>query len=184
MPERSVSGEEGYGGVAKALHWLVVGLLMVQFAIAWTMPDIRRGTQPEGLIRLHLSFGVAIMLLAALRLLWRLYRPVPLISDGLPWWQQRAAQVTHAALYALLFLVPILGWANASARGWKIAVFGLFEMPHVWPAGSAFGRGELGGIHVWSTYALLGLVGLHVLAALYHHLWLRDRVLSRMLPYG
>ncbi|HEV2303274.1 MAG TPA: cytochrome b/b6 domain-containing protein [Stellaceae bacterium] len=184
MLQRRVAREPGYGGVAKGLHWLIVGLLVAQFAVAWTMPAIRRGTQPEGLVGLHLSFGIAIMLLAALRLLWRLYRPVPLLADGVPWWQHRAAQLSHAALYALLFLLPILGWANASARGWKIAVFGLFDMPHIWPAGSAFGRAELGGIHVWGTYALLGLVGLHVLAALYHHLWLRDRVLSRMLPYG
>lgn len=182
MPERGVAGEPGYGAVAKGLHWSVVGLLAVQFTVAWTMPAIRRGTQPEGLIGLHLSFGIAIMLLAALRLFWRLHRPVPLVAEGVPWWQHRAAQLTHAALYLSIFLVPMLGWANASARGWKITVFELFRLPPVWPAGSAFGRGELGDIHVWSTYALLGLVGVHVLAALYHHLWLGDRVLSRMLP--
>lgn len=184
MPHGREAAEPGYGGVAMALHWLIVGLLVTQFAIAWTMPAIRRGVEPEGLIDLHLSFGIAIMLLAALRLLWRQTHPVPLIADNVPRWQNEAARSTHAALYLLLFLVPILGWANASARGWKITVFGLFRMPHIWPAGSAFGRGELGDIHVWGTYALLGLVGLHVLAALYHHLWLRDRVLSRMLPYG
>jgi cytochrome b561 len=176
--------EPTYDGFAKALHWLIVGLLVVQFLLAWTMPAIRRGTQPETLIGLHLSFGIAIMSIAFLRLLWRLAHSVPLIADGIPRWQSRIAEFTHAALYLLLFLVPVLGWANASARGWKITVFGLFDMPPIWPAGSAFGRGELGGIHVWSAYALIGLVGLHVVAVLYHHLWLRDRVLSRMLPSG
>jgi cytochrome b561 len=184
MLRRRTAGEPGYGSVAKALHWLIVALLVVQFAIAWTMPGINRKTVPGTLIDLHLSFGIAIALIAVLRLVWRLYHPVPLIADGVPWWQRRAAQLNHAALYFLLLLVPMLGWANASARGWKIAVFGLFRMPHIWPAGSVFGRATIGYVHVWGTYALLVVVGLHVLAALYHHLWLRDRVLSRMLPYG
>lgn len=183
MPTRRESAASEYGGLAKALHWLILGLLIVQFAIAWAMPDVRRDTQPVGLIGLHLSFGATIMLVAVLRLCWRLSHPVPLLVEGIPGWQLWAARLNHGALYLLLFAVPLLGWANASARGWKIAIFGLFEMPHIWPAGSAFGRGELGDIHAWCAWVLLWLVGLHVAAALYHWLWRRDRVIWRMLPF-
>ena len=67
-----------YGGVAKALHWVILLLLVARYAIAWTMPGIHRGTWPEGLINVHLSLGLVILALAALRLLWRVAHPVPL----------------------------------------------------------------------------------------------------------
>lgn len=170
-----------YGGVAKALHWLIVAILIAQFAVAWTMPDIHRGTQPGTLINLHLSIGSAIWILGVLRLLWRLRYPVPLIGDNVSLWQQRAAETTHALLYLLLFFLPLMGWANASSRGWAVDVFGVIALPNILPAGSSLGQ-ELGDVHVFASYALLALVGLHVAAALYHHFWLRDRVLARMLP--
>jgi hypothetical protein len=51
----------GYTGTAKALHWVIVALLIAQFIVAWTMPEIRRDTKPETLINLHLSFGIVIL---------------------------------------------------------------------------------------------------------------------------
>src|ERR1039458_7891213 len=60
-----------YTGTAKALHWLIVALLIVQFVLAWTMPDIKRDTKPDTLINLHLSFGALILLAAIIRLAWR-----------------------------------------------------------------------------------------------------------------
>ncbi|HUK59898.1 MAG TPA: cytochrome b [Stellaceae bacterium] len=156
-------------------------VLLLQFAIAWTMPEIHRGTQPERLISLHLSFGILILVLVMARLVWRLGHPVPLISDNVPRWQRQAAQVTHGIFYVLLMLLPLMGWANASARGWTIEVFGIFVLPHILPAGSAIGQ-RLGDVHTFTAYVLLSLAGLHVAAAMYHHFWLRDRVLSRMLP--
>jgi cytochrome b561 len=117
------------------------------------------------------------------RLVWRLCHSVPPAADDLPQWQHRSAEATHALLYVLLFALPITGWANASARGWTIELFGLVTLPRIMPTGAPLGL-EIGDIHGWIAYGLLGLVGLHVAAALYHHFWLRDRVLSRMLPHG
>lgn len=182
MIEEREARQPGYGGVAKTLHWLIVALLIAQYTVAWTMPDIGRGTQPVGLIDIHLSIGITILTLALLRLLWRWTHPVPLISDDVPWWQYRAAQLTHGLLYFLIFLLPLLGWASASMRGWGFGFFGLGNIPQFLPTSRAAGR--LGDIHTLVSYVLLGVVGLHVLAALYHHLWLRDRVLVRMLPGG
>jgi cytochrome b561 len=179
--ERRQAGEPGYSGVAKALHWLIVASLIAQYTIAWTMPGIHRGTRPEGLIAVHLSLGILVLALVILQLLWRVGHPVPPGSDTMPAWQQRGAKAVHALLYLLLLLLPLMGWANACARGWTIRLFGLFALPPILPAGSPLGR-QLGDIHIWTSYALLAVAGLHLAAALYHHLWLRDRVLWRMLP--
>jgi cytochrome b561 len=180
MLQGRMARESGYGGVAKSLHWLIMLLLVVQFALAWTMPEIHRGTRPETLINLHLSVGTLILLMALLRLAWRVSHPVPLVTDNVPRWQHRSAQASHGLLYLLLLLMPLLGWANASARGWTIDFFGVAALPPLLPQNSPLGR-ELGDVHIWTSYVLLGLVGLHVAAALYHHFWLGDRVLRRML---
>jgi cytochrome b561 len=170
----------GYGGIAKALHWLIVVLLIAQFSVAWTMPHIHRGVSPEGLIAIHLSLGAFVLLVVILRLAWGLTHPVPLLTDDVPWWQHRAAQALHALLYLILVLLPLQGWANANARGWDVAIFGV-TLPKIMATQSRFGM-QLGDIHQTTGIILLVLVGLHVLAALHHHLVRRDRVLLRMLP--
>ena len=180
MLHERIARDPGYDGVAKSLHWLIVLLLVVQFALAWTMPEIHRGTKPETLINLHLSVGTSILLVALARLAWRLRHPVPLVTNNVPFWQQRVAQANHALLYLLLFLMPLFGWANASARGWAIDFFGVAQLTRILAESSPLGR-ALGDVHIWTSYVLLGLVGLHVAAALFHRLWLRDRVLARML---
>jgi len=102
-------------------------------------------------------------------------------EDGLPPWQLQSARAVHWLLYALLFVLPILGWINASWRGFPLIMFGL-ELPKL-VATRAPGWGWSGDVHsVLANYLLLVLVGLHVAAALYHYFVRRDRVLQRMLP--
>jgi cytochrome b561 len=85
----------GYTGTAKSLHWLIVALLVVQFVLAWAMPEIHRDTKPDTLINLHLSFGVLILLVAVVRLAWRATHAQPPPEDGLPPWQVLSARITH-----------------------------------------------------------------------------------------
>lgn len=185
MAERTAqertAGEPGYSGAAKFLHWLIVALLVAQFAVAWTMPDINPRTPPNALVDLHFSIGVTILFVALLRLLWRWRYPVPLIEDNVPVWQDRTARATHALLYLLLLVLPILGWVDAGFRALPIDFYGIVAIPPIVPASRAL-AGTTGDVHTLVSYVLLGVVGLHVLAALYHHFWRRDRVLLRMLP--
>ena len=158
-----------------------MALLIVQFIAAWTMPEIKRDTKPETLINLHLSVGVLILFVAVLRLAWRATHAEPPPEDGLPPWQVQSARVVHWLLYALLFVLPVLGWVNASWRGFPVIMFGL-ELPKL-VATRAPGWGWTGDVHaLLATYGLLTLVGLHVAAALYHYFIRRDGVLQRMLP--
>lgn len=171
----------GYNTTAKTLHWLIVLLLIVQFIVAWTMPAIHRDTQPGTLINLHFSVGVLVLAIAIIRLGWRLTHPEPPPEPGVPPWQTASARVVHWLLYALLFVVPVLGWLNASWRGFPIVMFGL-ELPKLIGTRAA-GWAWTGDVHsLLAEYAILSLVGLHVAAALYHWLIRRDRVLQRMLP--
>jgi cytochrome b561 len=171
-----------YGALAKSFHWLIVILLAAQFAIGWSMPHIGPRTQPETLINLHFSTGALIMIAVLARLAWRLTHPVPLLVDDARPWQQRLAVATHVILYALLLIIPVLGWMSASGRGFTVSLYGLLDLPPILPTKHPW-TSPLGDIHnLLSNYVLLGFVGLHVVAALYHHFLLRDRTLVRMLP--
>ena len=177
----SANAALAYGPVARVAHWLTVLLVAAQFVVGWTMPDIHKGTQPVGLIAWHLVLGSTLLVVVVFRLAWRLTHQPPPPTPGLPAWQIRTASITHAALYALLLLVPITGWASASARVWVVRAFGVLPFPQILPPHARIGF-RLGDIHGdLLAWMLLGVLTLHVLAALYHRFVLRDRVLDRML---
>jgi len=169
-----------YGTTAKVLHWLTAGLLAVQLPLGWLMPDIRRGMTPGAAMSLHISIGVTILLLMTARLLWRLTHPVA-PDSGLLAWQRIGAELVHWLLYLAVLSTTITGWFFASARGWSIALYGFAPLPLLVEQGSAVGRG-LGGLHETLTWIVLGLVGIHILAALVHLVVYKDRIFHRMLP--
>lgn len=173
----------GYTGTAKSLHWLIVALLIAQFVIGWTMPEIHRDTKPDKLINLHLSFGVLILVVAVVRLAWRAVHAEPPPEDGVLPWQAQSARVIHWLLYALLFVLPILGWINASWRGFPVIMFGL-ELPKLVATRAPAWRWTGDAHTLLAYYAMLTMIVLHVAAGLYHYFVRRDRVLQRMLPGG
>ena len=177
------AGTQGYDPVAKSLHWLIVALVLTQFVISWLMPGIGRNTVPGPLINLHFSFGVLILVAMAIRLAHRLMHPVPLhIPDSAPW-ERWIAHATHEFFYAMLLIGPFLGWASASAHQLPVTVFGLFTLPDI-AAPEARWALTAGDVHTYAMWTLLGLIGLHAAAALYHYFVRHDRVLQRMLPGG
>ena len=170
--------QAAYDGVARFLHWLVVVLIAAQFLIGWTMPDVHRDSQPIGLIAWHLSVGAALIAAMGVRVVWRVtHRPPP---DALPPILSIASRLTHFLLYAALIVVPLLGWANASSRGWNVKLVGAIDLPALTPAGSAFGH-AMGDVHGVLAWVLLALIGSHVAAALFHAFVLKDRVVKRMI---
>ncbi len=172
---------QDYGSAAKLFHWATVALLAAQFTVGWLMPDIKRGMQPERLMNLHLSIGLLILTLMTARGAWRLAHGAPPPEASLPAWQRIASQLVHGALYLLVFAMTISGWLFASMRGWKIMIFGTVPVPPLVVQSSPLGH-AVGEWHAPMSWVLLGVVGLHVAAALAHYFIFRDRVLQRMLP--
>ncbi len=171
-----------YDPVSRFFHWLVLGLLMIEFAIAWTMPDVHKDTKPEGLIAWHIFFGTLILTVVILRILWRLTHSAP-ADVPMTLLQTMAAKAVHKLLYAILLILPVLGWTNASSRGWDVKLLGLLSLPALSPKGSGWGH-EMGDVHQAVAIGLLVLVGLHVTAAIYHQWIMKDHLLQRMMPPG
>lgn len=169
-----------YGTPAKIFHWLIVALLAAQYPIGWFMPDIHPGMSPGAAMTFHLSIGLAILALTALRLLWRLTHPVA-PESSLPGWQRLSSEAVHWLLYALVLATTISGWLFASFRGWSISFFYLVPMPMLASGNAAAGR-AIDGVHQAMEWALLITVAVHIAAALVHIFIYRDRVMQRMLP--
>ena len=169
-----------YSGVAIALHWLMALLILCNFCLGLYMADLPLSIQRLKLFNYHKWTGATILAIAALRLLWRLtHRPPPDLPA--PRWQIRAAHVTHWALYALFFAVPLAGWAYSSASGFPVVVYGVIPLPDFVPKDKALAEAfkELHEILAW---VLFSLVALHVAAAMKHTLVDRDGLLRRMAP--
>lgn len=174
-----VRGE--YNGVAKLLHWLVVALLVAQFTVAWSMPDIHHDSKPTGLIAWHLSIGASILFVMLVRLFWRARGGVPPAPTDIPVSLRLLSRATHFLLYGILIVLPFLGWATANAHGWTVRLFGFIPLPHLVASGSPAGK-QLGAAHGTLALVLLGVAGLHILGALYHQVILRDGLLRRVVP--
>jgi len=170
---------EKYGHAAMTLHWVVAVLLSTALVLAWILP---RKSAPgyEGLLDLHKSVGITVLALVVLRLLWRLGNPVAPAS-GLTALETRLSGITHWALYAIMLLIPLTGYLFASAEGQQLDFFGLVIMASPMATDRSVSR-PLEFLHKTGQYAIYGFVGLHILAALYHHFVKRDGVLRRMLP--
>jgi cytochrome b561 len=169
-----------YGITAKVFHWLVVALLLVQYPIGWLMPDLHRNMKPGAPMTFHISFGISILLLIVLRLVWRLTHPVA-PESSLPPWQRLSSEVVHWLLYALVLTTTVTGWLFASFRGWSVSFFYLLPMPMLSFENAAAGK-VIDGLHQACEWALLAVIGIHVAAALAHIFIYRDRIMQRMLP--
>jgi len=176
-------GATAYSLTARILHWLTAALVLTMIPAGIVMVNIGSGALQDSLFNLHRSLGVVLIPLILLRLAYRLINPPPPLPGDIPIVQQLAAASVHWALYALLIVQPILGWVGTSAFPAPIIVFGLFELPPVWPPDRAFSD-QVFVAHRAIGYLIALLITVHVCAALFHHLVRRDDVLLRMWSAG
>ncbi len=172
-----------YSAPAKIFHWLSAATILTAIVLGFAMLESYPGPRQNQFFDLHRSFGFVILLLTAARLSWRLYCPPPPMVPGLPAWQVFVANLTHRALYALLLIMPLIGWAGTSAFGARISIFGLFDLPMILAKDEALSKVLL-TTHGAMGLLLCALVFMHIGAALYHHVLRKDDTLRRMLPGG
>jgi cytochrome b561 len=174
-----------YTLTAIVLHWLLGAALLGVIAVGWYMADLPFSPQRLKLYNWHKWAGITILVLSAARLLWRFtHRPPDLpaaIQDAMPRWQTVAFHATHHGLYALFFVVPLLGWAYSSAAGFPIVVFGVLPLPDLLSPDKALAE-AIKPWHGYAAYLLLALIAAHVGAAIKHHFIDRDGLIGRMLP--
>jgi len=174
-----------YTLTAIALHWVLALALIGMFVLGTYMADLPFAPWRLKLYNWHKWAGVSILLLSVLRLVWRVtHRPPELpasVSLAMPAWQRVAHHATHHGLYALFFVVPLVGWAYSSAAGFPIVLFGILPLPDFVPADKALAE-FIKPWHEITALTMAGLVVLHVAAALKHQLIDRDGLLGRMWP--
>ena len=170
-----------YGAVAQTLHWLMALMLVGSFSIGLYMADLQVSPLRLKLFSYHKWLGVLAFAVVALRLVWRWTHRPPALPSSMPHWEKRAAEVSHRMLYVLLFAAPLTGWLMSSAKGFQTVLFGALPIPDLLQKNPPLGE-ALDAVHVALVWMLLGLIGLHVLAALKHHFIDRDEVLARMTP--
>jgi len=155
-------------------------LIVVSVGLGVYMVGLKLSPLKLRLYSWHKWIGVTIFLLIVARLMWRAANaPPPPITS--PRWQQIAAVVNHWLLYVLLICIPLSGWLMSSAYGVRVVYFGVIPLPDLVGKNKELGD-TLKALHEILAFTMLGLVTVHALAALKHHLLDRDAVLYRMLP--
>jgi polyisoprenoid-binding protein YceI/cytochrome b561 len=157
-------------------------MIVLQYVLAKTADGLPLGRQKLEVLNFHKSMGLTILALAALRLTWRLFNRAPLLPPTLKPYERVLANVTHAALYAFLFAMPITGWMLSSAANFPVNWFDVLRLPHLLDRDRELAR-SLEFVHETLFKGLVLVAVLHIAGALKHHFWYKDDVLKRMLPF-
>lgn len=180
-----------YGAVAMTLHWIIAAAIITNLYIGLEASDLPRGDPDKfTMLSWHKSIGLTVLALSILRLVWRWMNPVPPPPQGLNRWVRISGTLMHHLFYFLIIVIPLAGWmmVSSGAQGHGTPFFGVFDWP-AFPILSGLPRSAahpyhetFETVHVWLAWAMIGLVPLHILAGLYHHVVKHDNVLLRMIP--
>jgi cytochrome b561 len=182
MPRTNGDVEQrAFDPATRSLHWLTAGLMLLVFVLAFSIDRARSGPSFTALLQLHRSFGITVWTVTLIRLVWRQFARYPNWPADMPRWMRLAARGSEYALYALLLAQPVLGLLQTNAQGERADLFLLGQLPPLIGENRPL-AGLLLTLHETVGFLLLGLIALHVSAALFHHFWRRDDTLTAMLP--
>ncbi len=181
------SSSTRYDALSRAFHWLTAIAVGIAFILG---PGgfgrlMRSGVDPASRsdIVWHESLGLLVLALTVLRLLWVAVRPAaPRFEAGV--WMDRLARLTHLTLWTLLLALPLTALLALGSEGHPLTLLGglrVDQMPLIAQSPIAH-LANWGDVHGFLGDALVWLAGLHAVAALYHHVFLKDGVLASMLP--
>ncbi len=188
----TAAAQDRYTNGAIALHWLIAFMVVGQIVVGLYMHklDDDQANLKFELYQWHKSFGITVLLLTLVRFGWRLTHKAPALPAAMPAWERLAARGAHIGFYVLLVAIPLAGWAIVSSSPYADSVqtylFGVIHWPHLPFFTGVEDREDVSDvfaeIHEYLAFAMIGLIGLHVAAALKHHFINKDSVLAHMLP--
>lgn len=174
---RIKNNKDHYGLIAILLHWLVALLIIGLLILGLYMVRLPISLEKLKLYGWHKEYGLLVLGLALIRIIWRLINIVPNLP--LPPIEKLAARTVHWAFYGFMFAMPITGWVITSAAGLPASFFGLFTLPNLVAPNEEL-RVLFQDIHRWLGYGLIATICLHVAGALKHHFIDKDDILRRI----
>jgi cytochrome b561 len=171
-----------FPAISRLLHWLmavmVLAMLFLGIGMAASVSERYRF-----LVAIHRPLGLAVLVLVAIRWINRLLNPPPPLPDTMPPLQRFAAKASHVLLYALMFIMPLLGWAMLSAEAYPIVILGSLQLPPILPRDPVL-YAWLRQLHTDFAFLLFAVFLAHLGAALMHGLIRRDGVFESMASWG
>ncbi len=172
-----------YGAVTQTFHWLTVFLVGAAYLTGEGGPELRvYAAERASLLGWHETLGILVIVVMVLRLAWRMVDRAP-EEPPMPGWMQFASRLVHWMLYALLAAVPLTAIFGAWYEGHVVTFLGTGGVGPFLTTSHDFGR-SITELHTTLGNLIIWIAGFHAVAALYHHFFLRDRVLLSMLPFG
>ncbi len=169
-----------FSPLQRLLHWLMAACVLAMLFIGVGMVSTMTPKYLP-LISIHESLGIAILVLALVRLALRAVRGAPALPADIPAPMKLAAQLSQVALYALMIVMPLIGWAMLSAAAYPVVLFGGIRLPAILPQNDSL-HSLLWDAHFYLAFAFFALVLLHLAAALFHALIRRDGVFEAIAP--
>jgi cytochrome b561 len=167
---------------SRLLHWLMAIMVLAMLFIGVGMVT-SESVRYHVLVSAHEPLGLAILVLVIIRIVNRKLNPPPPLPADLPSWQKMAATGSHHLLYALMILMPLIGWGMLSAAPYPVVVFGSVHVPPILPQNAAL-YASLRHLHTVLAFLLFATFLGHLAAALFHGLIRRDGVLESMASVG
>jgi len=177
--ERAMHGR--YTSVAIALHWALAALILLNLPLG-VFGDAIEELSGASMVWLHKSIGITVLSLTLMRICWRLSHRPPRLPEDTAAWQRFISSAVHLLLYVLMLAVPLSGWLRTSAGSYPLRWFELLDVPKFPLAHGSPEARFASDAHEVLAWSLALLAALHIAAALYHRLVLRDEVMRRMVP--
>ena len=168
-----------YNVGARVFHWSIALLILMLLCVGFYMDQMSASPFKFQLYGWHKAFGITVLGLALLRVIWRLSSKTPESLSAHKRWEKMLSKTIHIVLYIAMVAMPLSGWVMSSAGGHAVSFFGLFDMPSIVSENTDLGR-MANQAHGLLAYVIIGCVCLHILGALKHHIVDRDATLSRM----
>lgn len=177
-----IESSSRYAASVRRMHWTIFALVLLAYVCINLFELFPKGSATRGnVLAAHYTAGLAVLLLMLPRLLLRLRNGRPPITPPPPRWTELLGKTTHVALYLFLLIQPILGIITLQIGGKPVTLFGVTLLPSFVSLPDRALSHQLEDIHGTIGTVFYYVIGLHILAAFWHHFGRHDNTLKRML---